>query len=80
MRRHFRKKGLALPEHRVCLPRDAHQTNVKAAWGLFSVLKFDIVRYNDEHVCKQNLDLVDRKESSRASLSPISESEVVHGR
>jgi hypothetical protein len=51
---------LALPEHRVRLTRDTHQTNVNAVWGLFSLLEFDIVCYND--VCKQSFDFVDRKE------------------
>src|SRR5260370_32375001 len=41
---------LALPKHRVRLPRDAHRINDKAAWGLFTLLKFDIIRYN--HMCK----------------------------
>ena len=55
---------LALPEHRVRLTRDAYRTNVNAAWGLLSLLEFDIIRYND--VCKQSLDFVDCKEPSWA--------------
>jgi hypothetical protein len=55
---------LALPEHHIGTPRDAHRTDVKLPWGLFPLLKFDIIRHNN--VCKESLDLVDREEATRA--------------
>ena len=55
---------LALPEHHVCLPRNAHRTNVKGPWGLLPLLEFDIIRHND--VCKESLDLIGREEATRA--------------
>jgi hypothetical protein len=55
---------LALPEHHIGIPRNAHRTNVKLPWGLFPLLKFDIVRHNN--VRKESLDFVDREEAARA--------------
>ena len=55
---------LALPEHHVRLPRDARRINDDAGWGLFSILEFDIICYND--VCKEGLDFADHEEPTRA--------------
>ena len=41
---------LALPEHHIRLSWDAPSIKDNGAWGLFSFLKFDVVRYKD--VCK----------------------------
>ena len=55
---------LAHPEHCVRLPRDAHRINVKAVWGLFSLLESDVICHND--VCEESLELGDREEATRA--------------
>lgn len=57
---------LAFPKHHVCLPKDAYLMNDKAAWRLFSLLKFDIIGYTD--ACWQ-FDLVDK----RPGVSPYPE-------
>ena len=41
---------LTLPEHYVCLLWDMHRTYVENAWSSFSLLKFEIICYED--VCK----------------------------
>ncbi len=55
---------LTPPEHRICLPWDANRIKMKATRSLISFLKLDVISYDD--MCKQSLDLVSRKEPTRA--------------